>query len=265
MKFLRTCLTAAVVAACAVGSAQAALTSISAVDRNGSDTTPLTSTPLSDAVKAIFQATLTGVSTEDFESASPGAFTSMDLVFLGGSGSSLTATLSGGLPEILEVTAGETDSSGRFSVPSPLTTKLLVADAGSGAFEITFAQATAAFGFHAIDVGDFGGTMSLEILDKSGNVIDTIAAKNLTGTAANGSVLYLGVSSDAAATDFWGVRFLSTGGTSVDVFGFDNFTIAGRDQLVTDPPGTDVPEPGTLALLGLGLLAAGRRSLKRAR
>ena len=155
--------------------------------------------------------------------------------------------------------SGPTDGSGRYSVGAG-TNKALIADAGTGNFTIRFNQAVAAFGFNGIDVGDFGGLLTVQLLDQNGNALDGAVASvnNSTGPTASGALLYFGLVSDV---DFWGVNFLMTGSDGADTFGFDNFTMANRRQL-SDVPGGDVPEPTSmlLALAALAATAAARRS-----
>jgi hypothetical protein len=57
------------------------------------------------------------------------------------------------------------------------------------------------------------------------------------------------------------------GGLQTDVSAFEvSFQgSGGLDNIVFDPPGTDVPEPATLALIGSGLLAAGALMRRRRR
>ena len=286
MKNMRTCVAVAVLALGLCTGAHATYTTFSGVDLNSAtDTnlTPLASTPLSDAKAVSFGGNLFRTSTEDFESQALGDAAGRILTFAG-DGPSLTATLStSGLPEVYEVTPsgtptscivtsfvsnGPTDCEGRYSVPSTSKRFLLVdADKDNvNTFVVTFNQAIAAFGFYGIDLGDFDGTVSLELLNSDrSTVLDTISVTAGSGPGANGSVNFFGFVSDAAASDFYGVRFKLTSTTdTVDTFGFDNFTIAERSQLSRIPPGGNAPEPGTLLLLGMGLAAAASVSRRRA-
>ena len=273
MKKMTSALFATVVAMTLCGGAQAALlATFSGVDRNTAadpdvDIPVFTSSFAATAETAFFVKLSNGIGTENFESQTPGpvANSGLSLNFNG-----LSATLNGGSPEIIKVNvpgadgsgsqySGPTDGSGRYSVGAG-TNKALIADAGTGNFTIRFNQAVAAFGFNCIDVGDFGGLLTVQLLDQNGNALDGAVASvnNSTGPTASGALLYFGLVSDV---DFWGVNFLMTGSDGADTFGFDNFTMANRRQL-SDVPGGDVPEPTSmlLALAALAATAAARRS-----
>jgi len=60
-------------------------------------------------------------------------------------------------------------------------------------------------------------------------------------------------------------QFFGSAQTNVDAFEVRFQGSGGLDRIVFDPPGTDVPEPATLALVGTGLLAAGALTRRRRR
>lgn len=217
-------------------------------DLNNSATVPLSSTPNSSAKEANFKAQLTGVSTETFESQTTGASAPLALNFSG----SLTATLTGG-GKVAAVTPGTTNGYGRYSIPSASSSKYWEVNAGS--FEIEFSQAIAAFGFYGVDVGDFGGQVSIDFYNGS-NLISRIAVPHtvVTTTSIDGSVLFFGAIASSTAEEFTSVKFSTTYGAG-DTFAFDNFTIGARDQVI--PPTNPTPIPGTLLLAGLGLAGLG--------
>jgi hypothetical protein len=117
---------------------------------------------------------------------------------------------------------------------------------GGGNFQVDLSLSVAAFGFYGIDIGDYGGQLQLSLSNG-----DLLTVPNTVGSngSTDGSVLYFGIIAETAAEEFNSVSFLTTTGGG-DVFAFDNFTIGSREQVT-------VPEPGTLALMGLGIAGFG--------
>ncbi len=173
----------------------------------------------------------------------------------------VTATLSGG-GKVATAVPNPTDE-GRYSVSgvsgSPSQGSQYweaTAPIGSASsFKIDFSSAVDSFGFFGVDIGDFGGKVSLVLTRTDGSSV-TVApgASAITGTMAEGSVMFFGVRADIASDYFKSVQFVTTGGSGADVFGFDMFTVSAA-------PGVPVPLPGSLALVGaaLGGLALVRR------
>ena len=244
-----TTLAFAAITAMAATGAQA-YTTFNGVDGNNAETV-LTVTPNATAAENTFKANLVGTGTETFETQTTGAVAPLMLNF----GVAGTATLNNGNGAVRANVAGQTNGSGRYSVPGG--TKFWEVTAGGAAtFTVNFSQSIAAFGFYGIDIGDFGGTLSLEFLDAANNVINTLAVATAPAATANASVLYFGALADSNAELFKSVRFLSTVGIG-DVFAFDSFTIGTQQQVHR------TPEPGSLALVALGMLGLGIAAKRR--
>lgn len=236
----------------AVGAASAnAYVLFEGFDQGRGESTPLATTPNSTAAEASFKGNLVGTGTETFEGFSTGTSAPLVLNFPGAG----TATLSGGSGQVSRVVPGTTNGVGRYSVPSPSSSAFWEVGAGSsGDFSIAFTESIAAFGFYGIDIGDFSGTLTLELYSGA-DLLDSLLVSS--GNVTGGSVLFFGLIAENAAEEFDSIRFRTTSGSG-DIFAFDNMTIGTAEQVCTGPqcdPGSSVPVPGTLALLGLGALA----------
>lgn len=136
-------------------------------------------------------------------------------------------------------------------------------DLNSGQFTITFDQAISAFAFFGSDIGDFDGSLYMDMYLGDAR-LDTLTVRDLSSPAASGGALmFYGFASRDVAYDKIVFRTSSPNGN--DVFGFDDFWAADRNQIVA-PTTNPVPEPGSLALVGLALFAAGwaRKTQRRA-
>jgi len=210
-------------------------------DLNSSATIPLVTHAQATAAETSYLSNLVGVGTETFESFATGSTAPLALTFPGAG----TATLTGGNGAIASVASGSTNGFGRYAISG---TKYWEVSAGAGGnFEINFSGPVAAFGFYGIDIGDFGGQVTVELANGLNSVFNV---GNTIGSSAStdGSVLFYGLIGTTAADLFTKVTFNTTTGQG-DAFAFDNLTIGSLEQV-----NTQVPEPTSLALLGLGAL-----------
>lgn len=189
----------------------------------------------------VYLAQLSGVGNEDFEGFADGTVTPLDLLFPGSTGS-IGATLSGA------GTVDDDPGAGRFATSGSTFFEV------TGAFNITFSNPIAAFGFYGIDIGDFDGQITLQLELSGGGFVDLTVPNTTNGE--NGSLLFYGfIDPDNTYT---GISFGNTN-AGTDTFGFDDMVIGDAEQI------SSVPEPGVLALLGFGLLGLGMRELQKRR
>ena len=195
--------------------------------------------PNSAAAEADFLSNLVGVTTENFESLTPGDIFPIDVTF-----GLDTATLTG-TNTITNTGILNAPVAGRFAISGSQYLNVGTADAPS--FTLSFSSPQAAFGFYGTDIGDFSGQLAIRL---DGGTVISIAHTNPNGP--NGSALFWGI----IDTDmpFSTVEFVNVGGGDFDdAFGFDDFTIGRVDQVIP----SSVPAPATLALFALGLVGLG--------
>lgn len=236
MKFLR--IAALPLAMTLIAStADAQITRFYAEDNNGSESTRATNVN-SAAKQSQFLSSLVGAGTETFESRSGGS--PLALTFPGAG----TATLNG-TGGVASVGSG-TNGFGRYPTSGSRYWEATLSRSGN--FTVNFDQYVAAFGFYAMDLGDFGSNLTLQFYN-NGSLIDSWNpyATNF-GSCPNlycGSIKYIGTIN---TTTFNEVRFIGSSGD--DVFAFDDMTVGSLEQV-------QVPEPTSFALVGAGLAALG--------
>jgi hypothetical protein len=184
--------------------------------------------PNSAAAQAAFLSQLVSPKVEDFESIPVGTQFPFNVAF-----GADTATLSG-TNNVSNTGVQNSNIAGRFPVSGSQYLNVGSLDAKS--FTLTFSSPQAAFGFYATDAGDFNGQLTISLDGGTPVVIPH------TVGAPNGAALFFGIID--AANPFATVSFSNTNPTLADAFGYDDFTIGRREQLV-------VPEPSTLAIWSL--------------
>lgn len=128
--------------------------------------------------------------------------------------------------------------SGRFPMPDEADNDNWLDSMDSQEMMFTIDGMYKAVGFYMTDPNDVGGLMDIVLEDAS--VVSYDLNDIFTGAESNGAAYYLGFISDVAITS---LVFKSN--DLNDGFGLDNVTVG------------QVPEPGTLALMGLGLVGLG--------
>lgn len=222
-----------------VGSAQAAPVIFFGEDLNAGAAAGVNSV----AARTNFLASLTGVGSQDFESFAGGTGTPINVSFPGSVGA-----ISAALTATSGVQVVNAPSVGRFATSG---TNYLEVSSGA-AFTLTFGTAIGAFGFYGTDIGDFVPTNMVMTLTDINNVSTQQIVGHTLG-AANNNSLFWGFTD--TTNSYTSITFSNPGGG--DVFGFDDFVIGDRQQIVA------VPEPGVLAVFGLGLLGLGIARRKR--
>ncbi len=212
-------------------------------DLGRGETTRLTATPNSNAARDQFLSRLVGVGTETFEGFAANQRGPLAVNF----GSAGVATLTGD-GFIGNVPSG-TNGFGRYGVSG---SKYWDA---SSQFAINFSNPVAAFGFYGVDIGDFNGRVTLNLLNTLTGFNQTLTIANTIGGQGGGALFYGLIA--GSGESFNRVVFGNTA-AGTDVFAFDNMTIGSQQQVI---PAGEVPEPATIlgSTMALGALAAAKR------
>lgn len=206
-----------------------------AADINVGGSGRLAAWPNSQNAANAFASNLTNIQIDSFETA-PADSTNPTLHF-----GALTAAVTNGV--VRAVPPGMTDADGRYPISG---SHYMAADQAT--MSMAFSQPINAFGFWGIDIGDFGGTLTINLLG-GGTRQFSIAPLGNNGTAS-GSVMFWGVID--ATTAFTSVQFTNNTGIT-DVFAFDDITVGA----------VAVPLPSAFALGAAGLAAITGRVRRR--
>ena len=218
-------------------------------DLNNNPQVPLSSFVNASTAESAFLSNLVDVGTETFEGSALGTRNLLELAFPGAG----IATLSG-TGVVSRVAPGSTNGVGRYATSG---SQFWEVDAG-GRFSIAFSEKVAAFGFYGVDLGDFGGQLTLTL---AGGTTQQLVVPNTIGRSGStdGSVLFFGLIAESIEEAFSSVSFAMSTGQG-DVFAFDNMTVGGLAQLKPAEPTESTPEPGAIAgLVALGAIGVGSR------
>jgi hypothetical protein len=204
-----------------------------------------------------FVAAVSGLAVENFESPSTGVPAGDSLSIFGGAGT--LSQSAGAAGRIENVTSP--NGPGRFNTtPAP-------GCAGAGCkwwqtfrtFEISLNAAVSAFGFYGTDLGDAGGSITLDFWNGANPVRSDVAVDN----SGERGLTFFGYVDDTATFNrvTFNVAQTATSPSLMDRLGFDDMLKGNLTSVPPPPPPPPVPEPASLALvaLSLGLLAVTRR------
>jgi Ca2+-binding RTX toxin-like protein len=216
-------------------------------DLNHSSTVRLTDTPNADAAQASFTSRLvSGVGRESFETLAAGSYSTLSLTFPGSTGG-ITATLSSSGSNIVVIDRPTGAANGRYPTDGDQFLEVNGDD-----FTLSFSQPIAVFGFRGVDLGDFGGSLTLTLANGEIRTVD-IGNTVGSGGSTDGSVLFAGI---VDGETFTSITFENSAGFT-DVFAFDEMIIGDLQQVVPPITGTEGDDElygnaGDDEILGLG-------------
>jgi hypothetical protein len=201
---------------------------------------------------------VSGIGVENFESYANGAGSAagLPITFTGSTGN-ITATINpsaaGGTFVSDGTTFGgfsDTENFGRWNTTPAGGDSWYLA---FNSFSIDFDVAISAFGFYGTDVGDINGQMTITLRSEAG--VNTVINVGNTANSPNSTLMFWGFVDPTVKYNR--ITFGNTA-AGFDGFGFDGMTIGDQGQV------TGVPEPGSLALVGLSLAALGAARRRKA-
>lgn len=241
----------AVLLALALGAtgAEAASVTFFGEDAGQGETTRLSSFPNALEAETDFLGYLdSSVTTATFESFSTGQ-TNLGLNFTGSAGSTIQAAINGTfLNKVASTTSGNTDGYGRYAISGSKYYDALTT------VSISLNADASAIGFWGVDVGDFNKQLRV-VLTESDGTTASYTIPNSTN-ATGGGAIFWGIVTEDAFRSISIQTIDATGSASFDRFALDDLIIGDAEQLVGGVV-TNVPEPGSLLLLGGGALALG--------
>jgi len=245
---------AAVAMAAVCGAATAAPETFYGYDKGLGNLARLPAHPLSDLARDAFLARLVaGVPTETFEAiaATDAVYADRNITLTFGAQQAVLA----GWGLVMDSPPPNTDNpingipSGVY--PTSGNRAWLSADD----FELRFDEAQVALGFYGVDIGDFNGQLTLDLVHADASTTHVLASSG--SRDAGGSVQYFGVLS--IDRPFVAVRFGNSAPVGYDGFVFADLTIGTAAQIAP------VPEPATVVMLLAGLAIVGKLARRRLR